>query len=86
MKNKLECPYCHTDNFSVCSGKPRGIQQYYCKMCNRRYISSESREVVEEIRDYAIRLRKDGLSLRMVAKICNVSKSSVDNWIRKKVI
>lgn len=76
------CPKCGSMEGQVKTGfDKRGSQRCICRICNYNYTLNH--KYSEELKKEAIRLYKSGKSGREVAKILNVNKGSVMNWVRK---
>lgn len=79
-----QCPYCHRRQNQVKAGRnPSGSQRYYCNYCERIYTPSPKRNgYPRTVRRQAVRLYKEGLSFRAVARELDVGTQSVINWVR----
>ena len=84
MKN---CKFCISENI-IKNGKPKGIQRYYCKDCNREQIAGDHRLVYSnEIKKAAIILYLEGNGLRRTARCLNqifkskISFQLISHWI-----
>lgn len=77
------CPNCHSSERQIKDGRTAaGSQRYRCKLCGRRYTPDPQESGYdEEVRLQALRLYKDGVSLRGVSRILDVNHQSVANWI-----
>lgn len=79
----LKCPYCQSETQQVKAGKqPSGSQRYKCQACQRRY-TPEPREqgYEDQVRNQAVRLYLDGNNYRRIARLLQVSHTSVMNWV-----
>ena len=77
------CPKCSAD-YSVKSGKVKGIQRYKCKSCSYHYTvfcrkSSGSKEQKRQ----ALELYLEGLGFRSIGRILKFSHVTVYNWIKE---
>ena len=80
---KQVCPKCHESERQIKDGRTHaGSQRYRCKLCGFRYTPKpKEKGYDEETRLQALRLYKDGVSLRGVSRILEVNHQSVANWI-----
>ncbi len=77
------CPYCNSDNY-VKNGKVNKKQTYLCKNCGKRFVKNREKNAYGKIiREKALKLYSEGLSLRKVAKITNIPHTTINYWVRK---
>ena len=81
------CKFCHSSNL-VKNGKPKGLQRYYCKDCEREQIKGDRRHNhSNEIKKAAIVLYLEGNGLRGTARCLGkifkseISFQIVSHWI-----
>jgi len=80
----MNCPTCHTVNNQVKAGKNQsGSQRYLCKTCSKAYTPKPNAIGYPfAMRHLALKLYKDGLSFRAIARQLDVGTQSVINWVR----
>ncbi|MEX0595042.1 MAG: helix-turn-helix domain-containing protein [Candidatus Paceibacterota bacterium] len=87
----MECEYCsskkvvkHGKRYSKQRG---GVQRYTCKDCGRRFVRRVKTYRMKHRRfflDYALQLRKEGLSLSQISeRVGTVSRQAVFYWVKK---
>ncbi len=64
------------------NGKVKEKQRYKCKNCSLQFVRLTPRGHPPEEKARVINLYTQGLSMRAIAKICNISATSVLRWIR----
>jgi len=88
--NQSNCKYCH-DARVIKYGTYKGVQRYFCKNCNRKYVYTETlpkMQIPIEIVSDSINMFYEGMSLNEIRlnliRQANkyVSKSSIYNWIK----
>lgn len=84
MKN---CKFCHSKNI-IKNGKPKGLQRYYCKDCEREQIVGDRRQSHNnEIKKAALVLYLEGNGFRGIARsLSKIFKSKISfqivaHWI-----
>ena len=77
------CKRCNSVNI-VNNGKVRGKQRYKCTDCGYNYVFGDTRSKIKpEAKALALLLYGSGkASYGMIAKLFNVSRTAVLNWIR----
>ena len=81
MQDRPICPKCNASEV-VKNGKILGKQRFKCKKCCFQFTRHTPQGYAPEVKAQAVRLYSHGLSLRAVAKMLNVSRTSVLNWIK----
>lgn len=77
-----KCPKCGSTEGQMNAGYSKiGAQRCLCGKCKAKY--TLNLKYNDELREEAVRLYKSGMNGREVAKILNISKSSVYNWTKK---
>ncbi|NPA51705.1 MAG: IS1 family transposase [Aquificae bacterium] len=77
------CPYCGDDNY-VKNGKVNQKQTYLCKTCRKRFVKNREKNAYGKlIREKALNLYKEGLSLRKISKLTNIPHTTINYWVRK---
>ena len=79
----MACPKCHAQQRQIKDGHtPAYSQRYRCKLCGCRYTpQAKYRGYDEEVREQALMLHLEGISLREIGRILDVHHQSVANWI-----
>lgn len=88
----IKCKYCGEATYVVLYGKQRGVQQYYCKKCRRKFADTSSipgmRTPAEQISS-ALSMFYEGMSLSAIRRHLQQtygnypSDSTIYNWIMK---
>lgn len=82
-ENSIACPHCGQTSRQVKAGLNEGHQRYKCLDCRRRYTAAPDRRgYPEDIRQRALGLYAEGLSLRQIGKQLNVNHATVLSWVR----
>jgi len=78
------CKRCESINI-VNNGKVRGKQRFKCKDCGYNFVEGDRRDKIRpEAKAFALLLYGSGkASYGMIAKLFNVSRTAVLNWIRE---
>lgn len=74
------CPRCHSHQI-VKSGRLKGIQRYECKNC-RYHFTVRYFGKPDWMRRIAIHLYLEGLSIRKISKILDISDMAVGKWLK----
>lgn len=82
MYEKPSCPRCHASKV-VKNGKVTGKQRFKCNSCSFQFTRSDPGGYPPETKARAVELYNHGLSIRAAAKLLNVSRTSVLNWIKQ---
>jgi len=80
----MECKFCQ--NLCYKRGKRNGIQQYSCKIC-KKYQLKEYRKprIPPEKYEWTVRLNNEGCGISNIARLLEISKSSVQRLIERIV-
>ena len=78
----MNCPQCRKEE-KVKNGFVRGVQRYKCKNCGHNYTKSSRYHYSEEKRKRCIELYLEGVGFRGIARLENVSHTTVMNWVRE---
>lgn len=78
----MQCPKCHSDKVHK-SGFVTGEQRYKCKNCSRQFVPTRHHGRPETEKLTAVLLYINGLSLRTIARLLNVSATAVLKWVRQ---
>lgn len=77
------CPECPSTNINK-YGHKRGKQNYWCKDCKAQFVEFYSpRGDPEHIKQHCLHLYVEGNGLRQIARLTNVSHTTVGNWVRE---
>ena len=83
FSKKPQCPECGS-HFVVKDGKQWGKQTFLCTICGRRFTPSASHIFrPRHIKEQAIRMFVNGMSINAIAKTLNIPFSTVYKWIKK---
>lgn len=79
----MSCPKCLAKTKQVKDGyTAAGSQRYRCKLCRCRYTPDpQDQGYDEEMRQQALVLHLEGLSLRLIGRLLLVNHQTVANWI-----
>ena len=73
----MKCNYCGSGHY-IKKGKRKAVQRYFCKECNRGFQESYSNKAyLTTIDPLLIRLLQEGNGVRNIARILEISKSTV---------
>ena len=77
------CPKCSAQTRQIKDGRtPAGSQRFRCKQCGCRYTPHpKDPGYDEEVRQQALMLHLEGLSLRLIGRLLAVNHQTVANWI-----
>ena len=79
----MKCPKCQSSN-STKFGRIKEIQRYRCKDCDYNYTDRPDAPNKNHKKcRIALIMYLEGLSYRKIAKLLNVSHTSIRNWITK---
>ena len=81
MNEKPPCPKCQSREV-VKNGKVQGKQRYKCKSCSLQFTSLTPRGRPAQEKAMAVTLYTQGLSIRAIARLIEVSPSAVLKWIK----
>lgn len=79
----MGCPKCFAQTRQIKDGRTSaGSQRFRCKQCGCRYTPApQDPGYDEEIRQQALVLHLEGLSLRLIGRLLTVNHQTVANWI-----
>jgi hypothetical protein len=79
----VSCPKCFAASHQNKDGRtPAGSQRLRCSVCGCRYTPlPKDQGYDEEIRQQALILHLEGLSLRLIGRLLAVNHQTVANWI-----
>ena len=84
MKPDLVCPTCHSDNIVKNGRNHRGKQSYKCKDCGRRFVENPGNTSIDDSMRVSIdRLLLERLSLAGIARVLQMSESSLQNYVNE---
>ena len=78
------CPYCQQTESVIKSGRnSTGSQRYECRQC-QRYFTPQPKPMGYEadLKQRALQLYLEGMSLRAIGRLLHVHHQSVANWIK----
>jgi len=80
----MECKFCQ--NLCHKRGKRNGIQQYSCKICKKYQLKEyKKNRIPQEKYDWTVRLNNEGCGISNIARLLEISKSSVQRLIERIV-
>ncbi|BDB98292.1 hypothetical protein SACC_13090 [Saccharolobus caldissimus] len=71
IRHDISCPSCGSHHFVKC-GKSWGRQEFLCRDCGKRFLGDTSRHHSRKLREEALRLCANGMSMRAIARVLNV--------------
>ena len=74
------CPSCHS-GLIIKSGKIKGVQRYECKICSYHFTVTHPGKP-EWMKRMAIHLYLEGLSIRKISRILDISDMAVGKWLK----
>lgn len=81
--SKISCKHCKSLSF-VKNGFVFGKQRYKCKECNKTFIDGDGREKYDDEKRFkVISMYLEGVGIRSIERLENVSNVLVIKWIRK---
>jgi transposase-like protein len=77
------CPHCGNNKRQSKAGRtPFGSLRFHCLACDKDYTPHPKKPGYSaELRQQAVRLYVEGLSLRRIARVLSVNHQSVANWV-----
>lgn len=81
--SKMVCKHCGNGGF-VKNGFMSGKQRYKCKECNKTFTAGDRREKYDDEKRFkVIRMYLEGVGIRSIERLENVSNVLVIQWVRK---
>lgn len=81
----VSCPHCQSDRLVRNGATPDGRQRYQCRACGRRSTyEARSNRYTPEQQETILRACHERASLRGVARIFGLSRTTVSAWLEKK--
>ena len=82
----LQCPKCHQTTRQNKVGKtPYGSQRYLCMHCMKKHTPNpKSRAYPKGVRQKALELYVDGMSLRRIARHLGLHHRTVSIWVKEQ--
>jgi len=77
----MECTRCGSES-SCKNGLMRGKQRYRCLACGYNYTGGAGMAHPDEKRQLALKLYLEGMGLRAIGRVLNVSNVTVLRWVR----
>lgn len=85
---KKHCPKCSSNAVKLSGKTKQGKQRYQCLKCKRTYLWKQNRAIEERRYRWFTQWILEGLTVKQVAKINNVSPSTVNRviqyWLKKQ--
>ena len=83
LSQRPKCPECGS-NLVIKDGKQLGKQTYLCKVCYRRFTPSASHVFRgKNIKEQAIRLYANGMSINAISKALKIPFATVYRWVKQ---
>jgi transposase-like protein len=81
--NTPSCPVCESNSVHKAGRTRFGSQQWRCKACKRRFTPEpKAQGHPDPLRQQAVKLYADGMSLRQIARHLGVAHRSVGLWVQ----
>ena len=78
----MRCPECGSDRI-VKNGRQKGKQTYLCRNCSRRFTPDATKKHrPKDVRELAIGLFCEGLSIASISRKLNIPYKTVHYWIK----
>jgi insertion element IS1 protein InsB len=82
MKPYLLCPMCDSDEMVKNGRNHRGKQSYKCKDCGRQFVENPGNSPLDnQHKEYIDRLLLERISLAGIARVLQISESSLQNYV-----
>ncbi|WP_432517828.1 IS1/IS1595 family N-terminal zinc-binding domain-containing protein [Saccharolobus islandicus] len=81
VRQDVSCPSCGSHNVVKC-GRPLGRQRYLCRDCGK-YFLGDATYHSKKLREEALRLYANGMSMRAISRVLNVPLGTVFTWIKR---
>ncbi|BCS92576.1 MAG: hypothetical protein MjAS7_1184 [Metallosphaera javensis (ex Sakai et al. 2022)] len=78
----VPCPSCGS-NHVVKNGKIRGRQFYLCRECGRKFVEGAKHHHDRSVRERALRMYANGMSMRAISRVLQVPLGTVFTWIKR---
>ena len=79
----MDCPKCQSCQKKK-NGFRRGKQSYRCKSCGFQYVEHpRSQGYSKEVRQICIKMYLNGMGLRGISRVTQISHTTILNWIRE---
>ena len=84
MKLYLLCPNCDSDDIVKNGRNHRGKQSYKCKDCGRKFVENPANKPLDtQTKEYIDRLLLERTSLAGIARVLQISESSVQKYVNE---
>ncbi|BCS91562.1 hypothetical protein L3N51_02039 [Metallosphaera sp. J1] len=78
----ISCPSCGS-NHVVKNGKVTGRQFYLCRECGRKFVEGAKHRYDRSVRERALRMYANGMSMRAISRVLQVPLGTVFTWIKR---
>ncbi|WP_121922660.1 IS1/IS1595 family N-terminal zinc-binding domain-containing protein [Hydrogenothermus marinus] len=79
----MRCVYCNSEKIVKNGKSNQGKQRYLCKSCKRIFVENlERRHYPKKLKDMAIKLYIDRVSIAAISRSLEVPYETVRSWIR----
>ncbi|ADB88681.1 Insertion element protein [Saccharolobus islandicus L.D.8.5] len=83
VRQDVSCPSCGSHHVVKC-GRPLGRQRYLCRDCGRYFLGDATyHHHSKKLREEALRLYANGMSMRAISRVLNVPLGTVFSWIKR---
>ncbi len=83
VRQDVSCPSCGSHHV-VKSGKSAGRQKYLCRDCGKYFLGDATyHHHSKKLREEALRLYANGMSMRAISRVLNVPLGTVFTWIKR---
>ena len=81
VRQDVSCPSCGSHHVVKCS-RPLGRQRYLCRDCGR-YFLGDATYHSKKLREEALKMYANGMSMRAISRVLNVPLGTVFTWIKR---
>ncbi len=83
VRQDVSCPSCGSHHVVKC-GRPLGRQRYLCRDCGKYFLGDATyHHHSKKLREEALRLYANGMSMRAISRVLNVPLGTVFTWIKR---
>lgn len=78
----IKCPYCSSELAQAKAGTNKGVQRWRCVPCGRRYTPDGTLSTRASLKNRAVALKEQGLSMREIGRRLDIHHATVSVWIK----
>ena len=83
IRHDIACPSCGSHHVVKC-GKPLGRQRFLCRDCGKYFLADAVyHHHSKEVREEALRMYTNGMSMRAISRVLNVPLGTVFTWVKR---